>query len=399
MVEGEYFEENLTGESVYSPTYKSFLDSFIREVESLSRYGEKVWDSLFEEIDIFTQRRETPAHPVEWLEREKIANHKFHLQCASLCREEVYHGYELGRYSCFPEDAGWRKGENQTAKSLVGCKGDEHLISALFIYAAINSGDRHSKRIDEGYIFEESSEFCISPKSGLFTLLKLEKIIQPLENLDDALFAHLNEFEIWHDWARSCTSLVPIINDRRGGRQIFSSYYDFSAYLAEQFVLLSSKLCVCVCNQVLTEDRMLMSRIEAFAAKNKREHKKINEELKLSQKIYDEEKLELRKKSALEYEELCNTILDYTEEIPSVFEKYGPLENRWRGLDPKTLEILIWSAPLTLLSKMFKKSDNGVRKWAIEYSIPLPKVGFWAKVRSGRAEYPNGSPNLKHSNG
>lgn len=151
-----------------------------------------------------------------------------------------------------------------------------------------------------------------------------------------------------------------------------------------------------------------MSRIKGFVDSNRvnrirveKERKETLSKIKQEQAERDarvkEDNEKKFKNIQEEYKVLCGQLKDYIDPVPEIFEKYGPLQNRWRALDAKTLETIIWSAPLTLLSKMFKKSDNGVRKWAREYKILLPKAGYWAKVRAGKEAYPNGLPNKKYS--
>lgn len=42
---------------------------------------------------------------------------------------------------------------------------------------------------------------------------------------------------------------------------------------------------------------------------------------------------------------------------------------------------LVWSKPLTKLAQEFAYSDNGIRKICIKHNIPLPKVGYWSKLK------------------
>lgn len=41
----------------------------------------------------------------------------------------------------------------------------------------------------------------------------------------------------------------------------------------------------------------------------------------------------------------------------------------------------MWSKPLTTLANEFSYSDNGIRKICIKHNIPLPKAGYWSKVK------------------
>jgi hypothetical protein len=45
---------------------------------------------------------------------------------------------------------------------------------------------------------------------------------------------------------------------------------------------------------------------------------------------------------------------------------------------------LVWATPMIDLAKQFKFSDNGLRKVCKKYSIPVPKMGYWQKVRYGK---------------
>mgnify|MGYP000142902334 CR=1 FL=1 len=398
MSDDKFLDEILTNTSTIGPTYKSFLNSFIENVELLSRYGDNVWGHLFDEINIYTPKRERKEHLIEWYERDKIPDHTFHLQCAFLREDGIYKSNELGQYSYFPENPEWLLGENQTARYLALCKGNKRLISALFIYAHINSKSRNHIDGYDKYLFVEAKDFRFNPTSSLNKHDSFEEDFQPCGKLESTIIVHLNKYGIPHSWAQACTSLIPIINNQRRNRvKIFSSLYDFSEYLADKFVLLSSKLSVCTYNLTTTEDLFLMSKIKKYTILNKKENIIRRREIEHLQEKEKEENLKRKMKTLLEYELVCNKIYDYTDEIPSEFKMYWPLENHWRVLDPKNLELLIWMTPLSLLAKMFRKSDNTVRKWARENKILLPKAGFWAKVRSRTVEYPNGKPNLKYS--
>ncbi|QDR81316.1 hypothetical protein [Sporomusa termitida] len=43
----------------------------------------------------------------------------------------------------------------------------------------------------------------------------------------------------------------------------------------------------------------------------------------------------------------------------------------------------VWSEPVTIVAKRYGISDNGLRKRCINLQIPLPPLGYWAKVRAG----------------
>lgn len=46
---------------------------------------------------------------------------------------------------------------------------------------------------------------------------------------------------------------------------------------------------------------------------------------------------------------------------------------------------LVWTTPMFELAKQFQLSDNGLRKVCRKYLIPIPKMGYWQKVRFGKA--------------
>lgn len=47
----------------------------------------------------------------------------------------------------------------------------------------------------------------------------------------------------------------------------------------------------------------------------------------------------------------------------------------------KELYDLVWSTPLTSLSKKYLISDNALRKMCIDMNIPMPKSGHWGKIQ------------------
>lgn len=50
-------------------------------------------------------------------------------------------------------------------------------------------------------------------------------------------------------------------------------------------------------------------------------------------------------------------------------------------LSREDLYNLVWSKPLTTLAKDYAYSDNGMRKICIKHNIPLPKSGYWSKMK------------------
>ncbi|MFX4263145.1 hypothetical protein ACOBQJ_13235 [Pelotomaculum propionicicum] len=49
-----------------------------------------------------------------------------------------------------------------------------------------------------------------------------------------------------------------------------------------------------------------------------------------------------------------------------------------------TLYEEVWSEPVTTVAERYGVSDNGLRKRCKALNIPLPPVGYWAKVRAGK---------------
>jgi len=45
---------------------------------------------------------------------------------------------------------------------------------------------------------------------------------------------------------------------------------------------------------------------------------------------------------------------------------------------------LVWSMPVTKLSKQFELSDVGLRKICIKHQIPLPLQGHWTRKQFGK---------------
>lgn len=43
----------------------------------------------------------------------------------------------------------------------------------------------------------------------------------------------------------------------------------------------------------------------------------------------------------------------------------------------------VWSEPVTIVAERYGISDNGLRKRCIKLQIPLPPLGYWAKVKAG----------------
>ncbi|HHY6929408.1 TPA: hypothetical protein ACV4T7_003335 [Burkholderia ambifaria] len=50
----------------------------------------------------------------------------------------------------------------------------------------------------------------------------------------------------------------------------------------------------------------------------------------------------------------------------------------------KTLYDEIWTDPVSTVSKRYGMSDNGLRKVCQKLGVPLPPLGYWAKLRAGQ---------------
>lgn len=45
---------------------------------------------------------------------------------------------------------------------------------------------------------------------------------------------------------------------------------------------------------------------------------------------------------------------------------------------------MVWTEPLSKLSKKYKISDNGLRKICRSMKVPFPRHGYWRKVKYGK---------------
>jgi hypothetical protein len=252
--------------------YQSFLDEFIREVESLSVYSERCWEKLCEEVNIYLPGESKFSWKVTWMEKEEIPEHKIHLQCAYLVREGLYERGDVGGYWPFPMgDRGILTGEEQTAGEFADCNGNKHLIASLFILALLKSGHRNRERGIEFSVCECGVNQIYYPDRMFDSVVFYEK--NPGRIVSRAASKHLEENKIWHNWHHACTSLLPLVGDLQRSKKIFEDYYYLAAYLAQEFVLLSSKYSVCTYNFVSEPDPIVMSRIEDIAKRYKKGRK------------------------------------------------------------------------------------------------------------------------------
>ena len=60
----------------------------------------------------------------------------------------------------------------------------------------------------------------------------------------------------------------------------------------------------------------------------------------------------------------------------------------------------VWSEPMTTVSKRYGMSDNGLRKHCKTLGIPMPSLGYWAKVQAGqkvpRTDLPKVTGDVRH---
>jgi hypothetical protein len=56
---------------------------------------------------------------------------------------------------------------------------------------------------------------------------------------------------------------------------------------------------------------------------------------------------------------------------------------------------LIWSEPLSRLSKKYAISDNGLRKMCTKYNVPIPKNGYWIKLKFNKPVKPEKLTHLR----
>jgi len=56
---------------------------------------------------------------------------------------------------------------------------------------------------------------------------------------------------------------------------------------------------------------------------------------------------------------------------------------------------LIWSTPMSQLAKKYALSDNGLRKLCVKYHIPIPKNGYWQKIKYNKPVKPEKLPSYE----
>ncbi|WP_260866076.1 hypothetical protein [Paenibacillus xylanexedens] len=68
--------------------------------------------------------------------------------------------------------------------------------------------------------------------------------------------------------------------------------------------------------------------------------------------------------------------------LPETYEQFGQAYNIY---DRELLYNEIWLAPVTEIAKRYAVSDVAIRKVCQSLDIPTPPVGYWAKLRAGKA--------------
>lgn len=71
-----------------------------------------------------------------------------------------------------------------------------------------------------------------------------------------------------------------------------------------------------------------------------------------------------------------------TIDLPETYEQSGQAYNIY---DRELLYNEIWLAPVTEIAKRYAVSDVAIRKVCQSLDIPTPPVGYWAKLRAGKA--------------
>src|SRR4051794_24914698 len=85
-------------------------------------------------------------------------------------------------------------------------------------------------------------------------------------------------------------------------------------------------------------------------------------------------------------DETASAIGDGAPELPVVISR-------------EDLYALVWSEPISRLSRRFGLSDVGLAKACTPLMIPVPGRGYWAKKEVGRAPRPTRLPTLPASAG
>ncbi|MCP3776362.1 hypothetical protein NLX71_24195 [Paenibacillus sp. MZ04-78.2] len=77
-----------------------------------------------------------------------------------------------------------------------------------------------------------------------------------------------------------------------------------------------------------------------------------------------------------------NSEVSQTIDLPETYEQSGQTYNIY---DRELLYNEVWLAPVTEIAKRYAVSDVAIRKVCQSLDIPTPPVGYWAKLRAGKA--------------
>jgi integrase len=66
-----------------------------------------------------------------------------------------------------------------------------------------------------------------------------------------------------------------------------------------------------------------------------------------------------------------------------IFGRVLPLRNK-KVIPREELYEKVWSKPVSEVAKEYEISDNALRKRCIQLDVPIPKRGYWAKIKAGQ---------------
>ncbi len=352
-----------------------FVEKFINRVEAISDNGSNVWDSLFTDGKLYVPNNADESPSYKLLNRDDMEKSLLHFQReelinAGLATNQDFNSFFITNRDLHPI----RGGEHVIGKLLCKVRGKKLLIAKIFILAYLES-----KQSIRTHTYAQCS-----------SSIKRYELIK-------VLLASLNSHDIEPWWADTCTLLIPnlIISPFYALRSEEKTEDIFINELAIQFLSFIANNTIAVYWSTSNNDTYVYQKMMKDEAKLLEKEERWRAEQEAQNDQYKQQQEKKRQELISEYQTLCQEALKYTEEVPPTLKKYEYLENRWQKLDSEELEELIWTIPLTLLSKMFHKSDNGLKKWAKRERVSLPAQGFWNKVISGKVVYPNGMINIK----
>ncbi|MFD0990478.1 hypothetical protein ACFQ1R_10250 [Mariniflexile jejuense] len=56
----------------------------------------------------------------------------------------------------------------------------------------------------------------------------------------------------------------------------------------------------------------------------------------------------------------------------------------YKKITRKQLYNLVWSTPITTLSKQFNVKSSNIKKSCLDFDIPTPQNGYWSKLKHGK---------------